>query len=80
MPKSLSVGQSLLWDMPYSWVSARLDLTQMVMDIQKHLKITDFIMPHNFCYNKIAKKPFPGIPLGQCLTLVCQRGWTSPRW
>ena len=67
------------WSMPYSWLSEGLDLTQMVLDIRKQLKITDFILPHNFFSNNIAKKPFPGTPLVQCTTPGCQRGWTSPR-
>ena len=72
------------WDslgsMPYIWVSEALDLTQMVMDIQKQLEITIFIIPNNFCLNKIAKKSFPGTLRGQCPTLGCRRLWTSPRW
>ena len=34
--------------MPYSWVSEALVLTQMVMDIQKHLKEIYFVIPNNF--------------------------------
>ena len=59
--------------MPYSWLSEVLDLPQMVMDIRKQLKITASIIPHNFCYNKIAKIPFPVTPLVQCPTTGCQR-------
>ena len=66
--------------MPYSCVSEGLDLSQMVMDIQKQFKITVFIIPHNFCCNKIGKKPFPVTTPGQCPTPVSQRGWTSPWW
>ena len=33
--------------MPYSLVSEALDLTQMVMDIQKQLKLTYLIIPNN---------------------------------
>ena len=54
--------------MPYSLVSEALDLTQMVMDIQKHF------------FNNITKKSFPGRPRGQCPTTGCPRLWTSPRW
>ena len=66
--------------MPYSRLSEVLDLTQMFMDIQKQLKTTTFIIPNNFCFNKIAKKSFPGTPLGQVPDLAVWGGWTSPRW
>ena len=55
--------------MPYSWMSEALDFTQMVMDIQKQLKITIFIIPNNFCFNNIAKKSFPGTHRGPALLL-----------
>ena len=46
------------WDTPesmsYSWLSEALDLSHMVMDIRKQLKITVFIIPINFCFNNIA--------------------------
>ena len=48
------------WDSPWSgprpWSLWQLDLAQMVMDIQKPLEITSFIIPNIFCYNNIAKK------------------------
>ena len=59
--------------MPYSWLSKVLDLPQMFMDIRKQLKITASIIPHNFCYNKIVKIPFPVTPLVQCPTTGLQR-------
>ena len=68
MPKSHFLGHPGV--MPYSWLSEALDLTQMVMDIQKQVKMTIFIMPNNFCFNNIAKKSFPGTPLGQDPDLV----------
>ena len=72
------------WDTPgsitYSWLSGALGLTQMVMNIQKQLEITIFIITNNLCFNKIAKKSFPGTPRGQCPTLGCPRLWTLPRW
>ena len=56
------------WDTPgsmtYIWVSEALDYTQMVMDVQKQLEITIFILPNNFSFKKIAKKSFHGTPLG----------------
>ena len=55
--------------MPYSWVSKDLDFTQMVMDIQKQLKINIVIIPNNFCFNNIAKKSFPGTHQGPALLL-----------
>ena len=42
--------------MSYTWVSEGLDLTQMVMDIQKQLKTTIIIIPNNLCFNNITKK------------------------
>ena len=56
--------------MPYSWLSEALDLTQVVMDIQKPHKITISIMRYNFCFNNIAKKSFPGTPRGHALLLA----------
>ena len=58
LAKSHSLGHP--GDMPYSWLSEALDLTQMVMDIRKPLKITIFIIPSNCCINNITKKSFPG--------------------
>ena len=56
------------WDtpgsMPFIWVSEALDLTQMVMDIQKQLKTTIIIIPNNLCFNNITKKSFPATPRG----------------
>ena len=45
----------------------RLDLTQMVMDIQKQLKSTYFIIPNNFCFNNLSKKSIPGDARAQVL-------------
>ena len=66
--------------MSNSWLSEALDLAQMVTDVQKRVKITAFIIPNNFCFNNIAKKSFPGTPLGQVLDLAVRGAWTSPRW
>ena len=35
----------------YSWLSMALDLAQMVLDVQKRLKSTQFYMLNNLCYN-----------------------------
>ena len=72
------------WESPlsmyYSWESKGLDPAQIVLDIQYQLKITAFIIPNNFCFNNIAKKSFPGTPLGQVPDLAVRGAWTSPRW
>ena len=53
--------------MTYAWVYDSLDLTQMVMDIQKQLKSTYFIIPNNFCFNNLSKKSIPGDARAQVL-------------
>ena len=72
------------WESPlsmyYSWESKGLDLAQIVMDIQYQLKITAFIIPNNFCFNNIAKNPFPGTLHSKVLDLGFRGVWTSPRW
>ena len=70
------------WGSPWSGPrpSRWLDLTQMVLDIQKQLHVTIFFIPNNFCFNNIAKKSFPGTPLGQVPDLAVRGRWTSPRW
>ena len=50
--------------MGISWESEVLDLTQLVMVIQKQLKMTSFIMPNNYCFNNLAQKINPKIPRG----------------
>ena len=69
-----------LGSMSYTWVSEGLDLTQIVMDIQKQLKTTIIIIPNNICFNNITKKSFPVTPQVQCPTPWSRRLWTSPRW
>ena len=44
-----------------------LDLTQMVIDVQKQLKSTYFIKPNNFCFNNCLKKSIPGDVRAQVL-------------
>ena len=72
------------WDSPWSGprpCSLRyLDITQMVMDIQKELKTMIFIIPNKFCFNNIAKKSFLGTPLGQVPDHAVRGAGTSPRW
>ena len=64
--------------MPYSWVSERLDLTRMVMVIQKHLKTIVFIIPNNFCYNKITKSHSLGHYLVNALQLAVRGAGPHP--
>ena len=56
----------------------KMDLTQMVVDIQKQLKTTVFIITHNFCYNNIVKKPSPGTPLEDALVLTVRGAGPHP--
>merc|ERR1712015_480669 len=62
------------WDTPesmsYSWLSEAMDLSHMVMDIRKQIKITVFIIPINFCFNNIAKKSYHGTPQDHALLLA----------
>ena len=76
LSKSHSLGHPL--EMPYSWLSEVLDLTQMVMDIWRQLQTIVFILYHNFCFNKIVKKPFPGTPLGDALLLSVRGAGPHP--
>ena len=40
--------------MAYSWLSMALDLAQMVLDVRKNLKPTQFYMLNILCYNDFA--------------------------
>ena len=45
--------------------------------------MTSFIIPSNYCFNKLAQKSILAIPEahhGHCLTPGSPRCWTSPRW
>ena len=64
--------------MPYSWPSEVLDLTQMVMDVRKQLKITVFIIPYNFCFINISKKAFLGLLLVWSQTLESEAAGPHP--
>ena len=37
-----------------------LDLAQMVLEVQKNLKPTQFYLLHNLCYNNFAQNSNPG--------------------
>ena len=50
-----------------SWLFKALDLTKMVMDIWKQLKLAYFIIPNNFCFNNFSKKSIPGDARAQVL-------------
>ena len=57
IPKIHSLGKSLL--LPYTLVSLGLDFTQMVLDVRKNLKPTQFYMLSNLCFNNFPKKIIP---------------------
>ena len=44
-----------------------LDLAQMVLDVRKNLKPTQFYMLNNFCFNNFSKKSIPGDVRAQVL-------------
>ena len=47
-----------------------LGLTQMVLDVQKNLKQTQFYMLNNLCYKNFPKKLIPGVVLALGLLLA----------
>ena len=47
----------------YSWLSMALGLAQMVLDVRKNLKPTQFYMLNIFCLNNFPKKSSPGASL-----------------
>ena len=63
--KKFTLGMSLF--LPYTLVSLGLDFTQMVLDVGKHLKPTQFYMLNNLCLNNFSKKSIPGDPRAQVL-------------
>ena len=65
IPKIHSLGKSLL--LPYTLVSLGLDFTQMVLDVRKNLKPTQFYMLNNLCFNNFPKKLIPGDVRAQVL-------------
>ena len=40
--------------MAYSWLSVALGLAQMVLDVPKNLKPTQFYVLNNICFNNFA--------------------------
>ena len=60
-----SLWKSLL--LPYTLVSMVLDFTQMVLDVRKNLKPTQFYMLNNLCFNNFSKKSIPGDVRAQVL-------------
>ena len=54
----------------YPWLSLVLDLAQMVLDVQKHLKATQVFMLNNLCFNKFAQNSSPGAVLALGLLLA----------
>ena len=44
-----------------------LDLAQMVLDVRKNLKPTQFYMLNNLCFNNFSKKSIPGDVRAQVL-------------
>ena len=54
MPRNEALGVSLL--SAYSWLSMALDFTQMVLDVRKNLKPTQFYMLNKLCFNNFAQK------------------------
>ena len=56
-----------------------LDLTQMVLAVQKKLKSTHLNIPNNFCFNNFAQKSIPGVVLANGLLLAVFGTWTSPQ-
>ena len=57
-----------------SWLSLALDLaldlTQMILEVRKNLKPTQFCMLNNLCYNNFAQKSSPGGVLALGLLLA----------
>ena len=51
----------------YSWLSMALDLVQMVLDVRENLKLTQFYMLNNLCFNNFPKKLIPGDARAQVL-------------
>ena len=51
----------------YSWLYMALDLAQMVLDVRKNLKATQFYILNNLCFNNFSKKSNPGDVRAQVL-------------
>ena len=68
LPRNQALGASLL--KAYSWLCMALDLAQMVLDVGKNLKSTQFYLLNNLCYNNFAQKSSPGGVLALGLLLA----------
>ena len=68
LPRNQALGASLLSS--YSLLSLALDLAQMVLDVRKNLKPTQFYMLNNLCYNNFSQKSSPGGVLALGLLLA----------
>ena len=55
-----------------------LDLAQMVLDVRKNLKPTQFYLLNNLCYNNFAQKSSPGGVLALGLLLAVYGPGLSP--
>ena len=51
----------------YSWLSMALDLPQMVLEVQKNPRPSQFNMLNNLWFNNFSKKPIPGDVRAQVL-------------
>ena len=51
----------------YSWLSMALDLAQMVLEVRKNPKSTQFYMLNKLCFNNFPKKLIPGDVRAQVL-------------
>ena len=57
-----------------------MDLVQMVLEVRKHLKPTQFSIPNSFSFYNYAQKSIPWVVLALVLLLAVFGAWTSPRW
>ena len=63
-----------------------LDVAQMVLEVQKHVKPTEFFMPNSFCFNNFAQKSIPGdvwaqvlqVPVGPVFRVLALPRWSWP--
>ena len=65
--EKFTLGMSLF--LPYTLVSLGLDFTQMVLDVRKNLKPTQFYMLNNLCFNNFSKNSLSGEVLALALHL-----------
>ena len=68
LSRNYVLGSSFL--SAYSLLSIALDLAQMVLDVRKNLKPTQFYLLNNLCYNNFAQKSSPGGVLALGLLLA----------